>query len=131
MEGRRCSLGESSYFCETEIWYLYVIAAYSGEAMAELKFSGEIFRSISGFKVLGEERSIQVSNGKFSDRFDRYAVHLYTNDPNPPQIALLKENTDSVWHMKMLLPNEIKIISYIVLYTKEGISRIALEMKVI
>ena len=110
--------------------YLYVIAAYSGEAMAELKFSGEIFRSISGFKVLGEERSIQVSNGKFSDRFDRYAVHLYTNDPNPPQIALLKENTDSVMAYENAFAERNKNNLLYRSYTqKKGSVRIALEMK--
>ena len=34
------------------------------------------------YRVLGENRTVSVKNGKFSDTFTNYATHIYTNDAN-------------------------------------------------
>ncbi len=34
------------------------------------------------YRVLGENRTVTVKNGKFSDTFTNYATHIYTNDAN-------------------------------------------------
>ena len=72
--------------------YYYIIAAYSGEKKTDLTFKGTFLETIKNLKVLGENRNISINRGTFSDSFDRYGVHLYTNDPNPPEIRSIAQN---------------------------------------
>ena len=72
--------------------YKYIIAAYTGEKKAVLNFSGTVLKKIKDLNILGENRKIHVKENAFSDTFNMYDVHLYTNDPNPPAIRKISEN---------------------------------------
>ena len=72
--------------------YYYIIAASTNEETVHADFEGSFLHDGKHWTVLGEERSIPVSTGRFNDTFERYQVHIYTNDPNPPKIANLAEN---------------------------------------
>ncbi len=72
--------------------YIYILAAYTGKEKRNATFSGEILKDISRLKVLAESRSIEVRDNSFSDSFGKYDVHLYTDDPNPPELLAVAEN---------------------------------------
>jgi hypothetical protein len=52
--------------------YIFAIAMRNGDTTATFSVT-----SGNNVEVFGEGRSITVSNGKFSDSFSPYAVHLY------------------------------------------------------
>jgi hypothetical protein len=52
--------------------YIFAIAMRNGETTASFSVS-----SGSNVEVFGEGRAITISNGKFSDSFSPYSVHLY------------------------------------------------------
>jgi hypothetical protein len=58
--------------------YVFAVAAREGTTTAT-------FSAPSGAKaeVLGENRSLDISGGKFSDRFESYGVHLYKVSASP------------------------------------------------
>lgn len=77
--------------------YRYIFAAYSGETPVELHFSGTALeKTLSSLQVLGENRNVGVSSAGFRDSFGKYAVHIYTDDPEPPRIVPIKENLAAV-----------------------------------
>ena len=55
--------------------YVFAIGMTSGSADASFAVPEG-----SGATVLGEDRSLKVESGAFSDTFDGYAVHLYRID---------------------------------------------------
>jgi hypothetical protein len=52
--------------------YLFAVGMRSGETKATFEV-----KSGKKAEVLGEKRSIKIKDGKFSDDFSPYAVHLY------------------------------------------------------
>lgn len=62
----------------------------NGQALSNVQFTLPAGVRPSQVEVLGEGRTIPVTNGVFTDNFDRFAVHVYkfsataTNAPSPP-----------------------------------------------
>ncbi len=59
---------------------LWVIAARYGTGNADVTISG-LPRSITSGQVYTEGRSVNVTDGSFTDSFDRWAVHVYRFSP--------------------------------------------------
>jgi hypothetical protein len=54
--------------------YLFAIGGRPGSATAAFKLEGVSSRTV---EVLGESRTVPMSDGSFTDAFDSYGVHLY------------------------------------------------------
>jgi hypothetical protein len=55
--------------------YLFAVAMYREETTAEFHLAGLVGEGTAA--VLGEDREITLRDGRFSDRFEGYGVHLY------------------------------------------------------
>lgn len=55
--------------------YLFAVPMRLGPTTGTITFSG--FTGTGTLEALGENRSVQVTGGKFTDSFDTYEVHLY------------------------------------------------------
>jgi hypothetical protein len=62
---------------------LWVVAARNGAGSQQVSISGLPSTVTSGM-VYTEERSVQVTNGAFTDTFQRWSVHVYRFDTSPP-----------------------------------------------
>lgn len=71
---------------------LYFIAANSSVKERILRFDSPALAGVRSLSVLGEDRSIPVTDGRFSDTFGKYAVHIYTTAKNPPAIGSIAAN---------------------------------------
>jgi hypothetical protein len=56
-------------------WYLFAVAMRAGRTTAT--FAGEEFKGSAAAEVLGEQRTLAVADGRFTDRFGPWEVHLY------------------------------------------------------
>jgi hypothetical protein len=68
---------------------LWVIAARSGEGLAQPVTIGGLPSTVRSGTVYTEGRSVPVVDGSFTDTFDRWDVHVYhfRNEPPPPPAA--------------------------------------------
>ncbi|MDD5597597.1 MAG: discoidin domain-containing protein, partial [Victivallaceae bacterium] len=57
----------------------YIFAASSFEKARNLRISMPQLKYIAKLRVIGENRTIKVSNGVIDDHFDKYAVHIYSS----------------------------------------------------
>ena len=51
------------------------------------------------YRVLGENRTVEVKNGKLTDKFIGYATHIYTNDDKftaPVDVTALEKEIKKV-----------------------------------
>src|SRR4029453_16710543 len=64
---------------------LWVIAARSGPDSQAVTVGG-LPSTVTTGTVYTEGRSIPVTNGAFTDTFDRWDVHVYRFDPTPPPL---------------------------------------------
>lgn len=57
----------------------YVVVVNSSKRRRELEIEAPVFKNLASVKVSGESRNVSVHDGKFSDTFDQYDVHVYTD----------------------------------------------------
>ncbi len=70
----------------------YFIAANSSLKERILHFDSPALKEVRSLAVLGENRNVSVADGRFSDTFGKYAVHIYTTAKNPPSIGGIAAN---------------------------------------
>ncbi len=68
--------------------YVFAVSMREVPVTAEFELLEQPGRS-SRVEVLGEDRSIEVEDGRFDDRFEGYAVHLYRLPRSTPGMLLL------------------------------------------
>ena len=62
----------------------------------ELNVEINVPENIKKFKVISENRIVEVKNGKFSDKFLPYEVHIYTDDLNFQDLVDLKKVEEEI-----------------------------------
>jgi hypothetical protein len=63
--------------------FTYVFAVVMRPLSTEVEFASDNFRNVTSVEVIGESRTRPIAQGKFTDTFAPYAVHLYRIE-NPP-----------------------------------------------
>lgn len=63
--------------------FTYVFAVAMRPLSTEVEFASENFRDVTKVEVIGESRTRPIAQGKFTDTFAPYAVHLYRIENSP------------------------------------------------
>jgi hypothetical protein len=63
--------------------FTYIFAVAMRPLTAEVEFAGANFRNATTVEVIGESRTRPIAQGKFTDTFAPYAVHLYRIETPP------------------------------------------------
>jgi len=73
--------------------HVYLFAANTFYEERAAAFQADAFKGAQTLRVLGEDRTVELTDGGFEDAFAAHAVHLYTTDPEA-RTPLLQEVLD-------------------------------------